>query len=69
VIHKEEKEPEKAIKFFYEGARKGDYLSKIKFAYELMNQTSIEKEEFEDHYRLAQHWLEEVIQHLNAMEA
>ena len=34
-----------------------------------MNQTSIEKEEFEDHYRLAQHWLEEVIQHLNAMEA
>lgn len=34
-----------------------------------MNQTSIEKEEFEDHYRLAQHWLEEVIQHLNVMES
>lgn len=34
-----------------------------------MNQTSIEKEEFEDHYRLAQHWLEEVIQYLNVLEA
>jgi hypothetical protein len=34
-----------------------------------MSQTSIEKEEFEDHYRLAQHWLEEVIQHLNVLEA
>lgn len=29
---------------FYEGSLKGDYKCKIKFAYELMNQTSVMKE-------------------------
>lgn len=35
---------ELALKMFYEGSLKGDYKCKIKFAYELMNQTSIMKE-------------------------
>lgn len=32
-----------------------------------MNQTSIQKEDFEDLYRLAQHWLEGVIQQLEVL--
>ena len=39
-----QKDPELALKMFYEGSIKGDYKCKIKFAYELMNQTSIMKE-------------------------
>ena len=39
-----QRNPEIALKMFYEGSIKGDYKCKIKFAYELMNQTSIMKE-------------------------
>ncbi len=49
---------------FYEGSIKGDYKCKIKFAYELMNQTSIMKEEYEDHYTLANEWLASVARKL-----
>ena len=38
-----QKDSEKALAMFYEGSIKGDYKCKIKFAYELMNQTSIMK--------------------------
>lgn len=38
-----QKDSEKALTMFYEGSIKGDYKCKIKFAYELMNQTSIMK--------------------------
>lgn len=51
------KNPEGGLKMFYEGGLKEDYKCKLKFAYELMNQTSIMKEEYEDHYLLAIHWL------------
>lgn len=54
---------------FYEGSIKGDYKCKIKFAYELMNQTSIMKEEYEDHYSLAIQWLESVVRKLSRFEA
>ena len=53
---------------FYEGSIKGDYKCKIKFAYELMNQTSILKEQYEDHYALAIHWLENVVRKFERTE-
>lgn len=59
-----QKNSELALKMFYEGSIKGDYKCKIQFAYELMNQTSILKEEYEDHYHLAIHWLESVVRKL-----
>lgn len=51
------KDPEKALKSFYKGATMGDLPSKLKFAYQLMKQTSILKEEYEDHYQIAHKWL------------
>lgn len=52
-----QKNTELALQMFYEGGIKGDYKCKIKFAYELMNQTSIMKEEYEEQYVLAIQWL------------
>lgn len=63
-----QKDPERALKMFYEGSIKGDYKCKIKFAYELMNQTSIMKEEYEDHYVLAIQWLENVVRKFSRFE-
>lgn len=61
-----ERNCEEALRMFYEGGLKGDYKCKIKFAYELMNQTSIMKEEYEDHYHLAIHWLESVTRKIDS---
>ena len=63
-----QKNSELALKMFYEGSIKGDYKCKIQFAYELMDQTSIMKEEYEDHYHLAIHWLESVVRKLSIDE-
>jgi len=38
-----EKQTELALNMFYEGSLRKDYKCKVKFAYELMNQTSILK--------------------------
>lgn len=62
------KDTDLALKMFYEGSIKGDYKCKIKFAYELMNQTSIMKEEYEDHYHLAIQWLEGVVRKLTRFD-
>jgi TPR repeat protein len=64
-----QKDPELALKMFYEGSIKGDYKCKIKFAYELMSQTSIMKEQYDDHYTLAIQWLENVIRKFSRFEA
>lgn len=53
---------------FYQGGIRKDRKCKIRFAYELMNQTSIMKENYFDHYRLAIRWLESVINRLNIKE-
>ena len=59
-----QKRSEEALRMFYEGAVKKDFKCKVKFAYELMNQTSIMKEEYEDNYHLALQWLESVVRRL-----
>jgi TPR repeat protein len=64
-----QKNSDLALQMFYEGSLKGDYKCKIKFAYELMNQTSILKEEYEEHYHLAIHWLESVVRRLSINHA
>ena len=46
---------------FYEGGIKGDSKCRLQFAYELINQTSIIKEEYEDNYNLALHWLNTIV--------
>lgn len=48
---------EQALICFYNGGLKGDHMCRLKFAYQLINQTSIMKEEYEDHYRIAYAWL------------
>lgn len=37
---------QQALLYFYNGGLKGDHYSRLKFAYQLMNQTSIMKEQY-----------------------
>ncbi len=53
---------------YYKGGLKGDLLSRLKFAYQLMNQTSIMKEQYEDHYRIAHRWLDSIIHKIDILE-
>lgn len=46
---------------FYRGGLKGDLESRLKFVYQLMNQTSVMKEQYIDHYRLAHFWLDSIV--------
>ena len=43
-------------------------MCRLKFAYQLINQTSILKEEYEDHYRIAYRWLENIVHKINVSE-
>lgn len=60
--------PEEALHMFYEGSLKGDYQCKIMFAYELMNQTSVMKEDYTNHFSLAIQWLEEAINEIRVKQ-
>lgn len=62
------KDPEEALLCFYNGGLKGDHMCRLKFAYQLINQTSILKEEYEDHYRIAYRWLENIVHKINVSE-
>ena len=62
------KDLEEALLCFYNGGLKGDHLCRLKFAYQLINQTSIMKEEYEDHYRIAYRWLENIVHKINISE-
>lgn len=57
----ENKNPQVALMQFYKGGLKGDLESRLRFVYQLMNQTSVMKEQYVDHYRLAHFWLDSII--------
>lgn len=52
---------DQAKELFYDGATKGCNKCKISYAFHLMDQTAIFRQSFEDEYRVAIRWLEEVI--------
>lgn len=59
------KNPQEALMSFYKGGMKGDLQSRLKFAYQLMSQTSIMKDHYEDHYRMALRWLDSIVHRID----
>jgi TPR repeat protein len=53
---------------YYKGGLKGDLQSRLKFTYQLMNQTSILKEHYVDHYRVAHKWMNSIIHQLHQLD-
>lgn len=59
--------PQQALISYYKGGLKGDIQSRLKFAYQLMNQTTIMKEQYEDHYRIAHRWLDNIVHKISIL--
>lgn len=53
---------------YYQGGMKGDIQSQLRFAYQLMNQTSIVKEKYQDHYKVAERWLDSIVYKKNTIQ-
>jgi TPR repeat protein len=64
----ENKNLNEALMHYYKAGVKGDIQSRLKFAYQLMNQTSVVKDEYEDHYRMAHRWLDDIIHQIDLIE-